>query len=94
MPHAPPPTSCRASILRLCHNDGVLLTDNVRDEQTTRPWGQHGRPHGATEVRQRLRDVKTRGGLTSEDLHELWILAVSRTLPAPRLGPGVQGAGM
>ena len=33
-----PPTRCRASTPR--HDDGALLTDNVRDEQTTRPQGR------------------------------------------------------
>src|SRR5438094_10619982 len=40
VPHAAPPTSCRASPPHLRHDDGALLTDNVRDEQTTRPQGR------------------------------------------------------
>ena len=75
VPHAAPPTSCRASPPHLRHDDGALLTDNVRDEQTTRPQGQHGPPHGEPGVMQRPRDVKTRGCLTSEDLQELRSLA-------------------
>jgi hypothetical protein len=58
VPYAPPPTSCRASTPRLHHDGGALLTDNVRDEQTTRPQGQHGRSHGETGVMQRPRYVK------------------------------------
>jgi len=37
VPHAPPPTGRRASAPRLRHDDGALRTDNVRDEQTTKP---------------------------------------------------------
>jgi hypothetical protein len=40
VPHVPPPTSCRASTPHLRHDDGALLTDNVRDAQTTRPQGR------------------------------------------------------
>jgi hypothetical protein len=43
-------------------------------------------------VMQRPRDVQTRGCLTAEDLHGLRILAVSRTMPAPRRRTGVPGA--
>ena len=43
---------------------------------------------------QRPRHVKTRGGFTSEDLHELWILAGSRAVPVPRLRTGVKGVDM
>src|SRR5712691_4845368 len=37
--------------------------------------------------------VQTRGCLTSEDLHVLLLLAVSRALPATRLRTGVTGSG-
>jgi hypothetical protein len=40
---------------------------------------------------QRPRHVNTRGGFTSEDLHELRIPAGSRAVPVPRLRIGVKG---
>src|SRR6266446_5011883 len=40
VPYAPPPTSRRASTPHLRHDDGALLTDNVRDEQTTNLQGR------------------------------------------------------
>ena len=84
VPHAPPPTSGRALTPRLPHDDGALLTDHVRDEQTTRPQCRRVNtgdlPHRATGVMQRRRYVTTRGCLTSEGLHVLRILAVVQDL--------------
>ena len=40
---------------------------------------------------QRRRHVKTRGCLTSDDIHVLLLLAVSRALPFPGCGPVSKG---
>src|SRR6266478_3831660 len=48
-------------------------------------------PEGETGVMRRQRHINTIGCLTSEDIHVLLILAVSRTLPSTRLRTGVKG---
>ena len=59
VPHAPPPTSCRASTPHLRHDDGALLTDNVRDEQTTRPQGRRANTGDLMESQGGCRDHET-----------------------------------
>ena len=93
MSQAAHPPSCRASTPRLRHDDGALRTDNGRGEKTTRP--QHSRAttgsSGRDRCDRRQRHINTIGCFTSEDIHVLLILAVSRTLPSTRLRTGVTG---
>jgi len=70
-----------------------LITGGVRRRPALSAAGQNGLPHGEKVVIKGQLSVKTIGCLTSEDLHVLLLLAVSRALPATRLRTGVTGYG-
>jgi hypothetical protein len=70
-----------------------LITGGVRRRQALSAAGQNGLPHAEKVVINGQLSVKTIGCLTSEDLHVLLLLAVSRALPATRLRTGVTGYG-